>query len=202
MESEASERLRMHQEPQWGGRCVTWTTRAVLVSALFSGWLVGCSTAPPTTESRSELLEQATATMREMNRVDPGLEALARKGHGYAVFPEVTKGGLVFGGAYGRGVVYEQGKHIGYADLTQASFGLQAGGQTYSELIVFEDKAALDRFEAGRLDFTADATAVILMTGAAANARFVDGVTAIVRPLAGAMAEASVGGQQFKYVPK
>jgi lipid-binding SYLF domain-containing protein len=190
------------QERRRGGRCVTWTMRAVLVLALFPGWLVGCSTAPPTTENRNELLEQATATIRDMNRVDPGLEALARKGHGYAVFPEITKGGLVFGGAYGRGVVYEQGKHIGYADLTQASFGLQAGGQTYSELIVFETKPALDRFEAGRLDFTADATAVILMTGAAANARFVDGVTVIVRPLAGAMAEASVGGQQFKYVPK
>jgi len=137
-----------------------------------------------------------------MDRVDPGLEALARKGHGYAVFPEVAKGGLVFGGAYGRGVVYEQGTHIGYADLSQASFGLQMGGQTYSELIVFENKPALDRFEAGRLDFTADATAVILETGAAANARFVDGVTVIVRPLAGAMAEASVGGQQFKYIPR
>ncbi len=202
MESEAYERRRMHQEPRRGGRCVRWITRAVVALALFPGWLVGCTTAPPTTESRNELLEQATATMSDMNRVDPGLEALARKGHGYAVFPEVTKGGLVFGGAYGRGVVYEQGKYIGYADLTQASFGLQAGGQTYSELIVFETKAALDRFEAGRPNSTADATAVILMTGAAANARFVDGVTVIVRPLAGAMAEASVGGQQFKYVPK
>lgn len=202
MEREADEQRRMHQEGRRGGRCVRWTTRAVLALAFLPGWLVGCATAPPTTESRNELLEQATATMKDINRVDPGLEALARKGHGYAVFPEVTKGGLVFGGAYGRGVVYEQGKHIGYADLTQASFGLQAGGQTYSELIVFETKAALDRFEAGQLDFTADATAVILMTGAAANARFVDGVTVIVRPLAGAMAEASVGGQQFKYIPK
>jgi len=202
MEIEVSERLRMRQEARRGGQCGTWTTRAVMILALVLGWLVGCSTAPPTAESRNQLLEQASATIREMNRVDPGLEAFARKGHGYAVFPEVAKGGLVFGGAYGRGVVYEQGKHIGYADLSQASFGLQMGGQTYSELIVFESKAALDRFEAGRLDFTADATAVILETGAAANARFVDGVTVIVRPLAGAMAEASVGGQQFKYVPR
>jgi len=36
----------------------------------------------------------------------------------------------------------------------------------------------------------------------AATARFVDGVAVIVRPIAGAMAEASVGGQQFTYVPK
>jgi hypothetical protein len=30
----------------------------------------------------------------------------------------------------------------------------------------------------------------------------VDGVLVIVRPLAGAMAEAAIGGQQFRYVPK
>lgn len=177
-------------------------TRAAMVLALTADLLAGCSTAPPTRESRNELLEQATATMKEMSRVDPGVEALAQKGYGYALFPEVTKGGLVFGGAYGRGVVYEQGQHIGYADLTAASFGLQIGGQTFSELIVFQDKATMDRFKQGPIDFTADASAVILMTGAAANARFVDGVAVVVRPLAGAMAEAAIGGQQFKYVPK
>jgi hypothetical protein len=41
-------------------------------------------------------------------------------------------------------VVYEQGRHIGYSDLSQASVGLQAGAQTFSELLAFEDKAALD----------------------------------------------------------
>jgi len=98
--------------------------------------------------------------------------------------------------------VYEGGQHIGYADMRQGSFGLQVGGQTYSELIVFENKAALERFQQGRLDFAADASAIIVETGAAATARFVDGVAVIVRPIAGAMAEASVGSQQFTYVPK
>ncbi len=178
------------------------TTRAAMVSALMAGWLVSCSTAPPTAETRKELLEQATATMKEMNREEPSAERFARQSYGYALFPEVAKGGLVFGGAYGRGVVYEQGQLIGDADLTQASFGLQMGGQTYSERIVFENKEALDRFKQGPLDVAADATAVILTTGAAANARFVHGVAVVVRPLAGAMAEAAVGGQQFKFIPK
>ena len=97
--------------------------------------------------------------------------------------------------------MYEQGQHISYADLSQASFGLQVGGQTYSELIVFENKAALDRLTQGNLELVADASAVILKKGAAANARFVDGVG--LRPAdGGAMAEASVGGQQLTYVPK
>jgi lipid-binding SYLF domain-containing protein len=178
------------------------TTRIALGFTLAAGVLVGCSTAPATQESRKELLEKATTAMTEMNREHPEAGAFASKGSGYAIFPEVTKGGLGFGGAYGRGVVYERGQHIGYADMKQGSFGLQIGGQTYSELIVFETKAALERFQHGRLEFAADASAVIVKTGVATNARFVDGIAIIVRPIAGAMVEASVGGQQLTYVPK
>jgi lipid-binding SYLF domain-containing protein len=106
------------------------------------------------------------------------------------------------GGAYGRGVVYEQGRHVGYSDLSQASLGLQAGGQTFSELIVFEDKGALDRFKTGSLDFGADASAVVLESGVATNASFADGIAVVVRPIAGAMVEASIGGQKFSYQGK
>jgi lipid-binding SYLF domain-containing protein len=178
------------------------TTRVAVVLTFVAGLLISCSTAPSTPGGRDELLQQATATMTEMSREDPGLDELVRRGYGYALFPEISKGGLVFGGAYGRGVVYEQGQHIGYADLSQASFGLQVGGQTYSELVVFENKAALEGLKQGRVDLAADASAVILKTGAAVGARFVEGVAVIVRPIGGAMAEATVGGQQVTYMPK
>lgn len=177
-------------------------TKAAIVLAVATGLLVGCSTAPPSQESRSELIERAKAAMTRMGQLDPGVEQLARKGHGYALFPEITKGGLVFGGAYGHGVVYEQGQHIGYAELILGSFGLQAGGQRYRELIVFENKAALDRFKQRPIDFAADASAVFANEGTAVNARFVDGVAVIVTPIDGAMAEAAVAGQHFRYVPK
>jgi lipid-binding SYLF domain-containing protein len=176
--------------------------RAALALALATSLLVGCATAAPSPESRTALVESATATMQTMNRVDPGVEAMARKGHGYVLFPEVFKAGLGFGGGHGYGVVYEQGQHVGYADLTLASIGAQIGGQTFSELIVFENKAAMDRFKQGPLDFTAGAGAMILENGAAANAQFIDGMTVIVTPITGAMAEATIGGQQLRYAPK
>jgi lipid-binding SYLF domain-containing protein len=134
-----------------------------------------------------------------MSAEDPGVAALVQKGYGYAMFPTVTKGGLVVGGARGQGVVYERGRHVGYCDLTQGSVGLQAGAQTFSELLVFENKAALDRFKAGQLNFAADASAVVLKTGVAADARFIDGVAVVVSPIGGAMVEAALGGQQFTY---
>ena len=177
-------------------------TRVAVGLTFAAGLLISCTTAPTTPGDRDALLQQATTTIGEMNRDDPGLDELTKRSYGYAVFPEVAKGGLVFGGGYGRGVVYEQGQHIGYADLSQASFGLQVGGQTYSELIVFENKAALERLKQGRVELAADASAVILKTGAAANARFVDGFAVFISPIGGAMAEATVGGQQLTYVPK
>jgi lipid-binding SYLF domain-containing protein len=177
-------------------------TRAAMVLAVATGLLVGCTTAPPTPEGRNALVENATLAMQDMNRVDPGVEPLARKGYGYALFPEVVKAGLGVGGGYGQGVVYEQGQHVGYADLTLASVGAQIGGQTFSELIVFENKAAMDRFKLSPVDFTAGAAAMILQNGAAANASFIEGIAVVVRPITGAMAEATIGGQQFKYIPK
>jgi lipid-binding SYLF domain-containing protein len=167
-----------------------------------SGLLVGCSTAPTTPTARDELTHKAVAERDEWNRIDPGLEALAKKSEGYAFFPEITKGGLGVGGAYGRGVVFEQNQPIGYADVTQGSVGLQAGGQTYSELIVFENKAAMERFKKNQFEFGANASAILAKNGAAANARFVDGVAIFVRPVAGAMAEAAIAGQRVTYVAK
>lgn len=170
----------------------------IVVAAL----LVGCATAPASRAEQDTLLAEASSTMQQMRAQDPSLAELVRRGYGYAVFPKVTKGGLIVGGAHGQGVVYEQGRHIGYSDLSQASVGLQAGAQTFSELLVFEDKAALDRFKAGSLNFGADASAVVLESGVATNATFVDGVAVVVSPIGGAMLEASIGGQKFSYQAK
>jgi lipid-binding SYLF domain-containing protein len=118
------------------------------------------------------------------------------------MFPTVTKGGLVVGGARGQGVVYAQGRHVGYCDLTQGSVGAQAGAQTFSELLVFANQHALDRFKAGQVTFAADASAVVLKTGVTTDASFIDGVAVVVSPIGGVMLEAAIGGQQFTYQPK
>lgn len=181
---------------------MAWMRRGAMVLVLAGPLLSGCSTAPITQRGRDDLIQQATDTMKQMSAADPGVDSLIQRGYGYALFPEVTKGGLVFGGGYGQAVVYAQGQHVGYASLAQASFGVQVGGHMYRELIVFENKTALDRFRENRLDFTADAEAVLADSGAAANAQSIDGIVVVVTPLAGAMAQAAIGGQQITYVPK
>ena len=175
---------------------------AIVAMGMVIGLTAGCSTGSVSKEERDTLVKQAQASRQEWNKVDPQFEAFAKKGYGFAFFPEITKGGFVVGGAHGQGVVYEKGQHIGYAELTQMSVGFQAGFQDYSQLIVFENQPAMDRFKRNEIDFGANASAVVADKGAAMGAQFVDGVAVFVRPLGGAMAEASLGGQQIIYLPK
>ena len=153
-------------------------------------------------EDKAALVTEAAARWQQMRTADPALGALVQRGHGYALFPDAGKAGLGVGGAYGRGVVYERGQHIGYSDLTQGTVGAQVGGQSFSELLVFESKAALERFKAGEFGVAAGASAVVLKSGVATNPNFIDGVAVIVQPVGGVMVEAAIGGQQFTYQAK
>jgi len=122
--------------------------------------------------------------------------------YGYVVFPKITKGAVVVGGASGDGSVYEKGAYIGDARLTQATIGAQLGGQSFSEVIFFETKAALDRFKENRFEMSANISAVAAAEGASKDAKYSQGVAVFTLAKKGLMAEASVGGQKFKFTPK
>jgi lipid-binding SYLF domain-containing protein len=84
------------------------------------------------------------------------------KAYGYAVFPTIGKGGIGVGGAYGTGHVYEKGKYIGDVSMTQLSLGFQLGGQGFSQIIFFENAAALNTFTSSGFEFGAEASAVAI----------------------------------------
>lgn len=162
---------------------------------------IGCQTAPTSESRRENLLLSSDQGLREMRNADPSLDPFLKSGYGYAMFPSVGSGGLVVGGSWGRAVVFEGDKHIGFADMTQANVGLTAGGQRFRQLIVFQDKASLDRFTQNQLTLDANLTAVALTSGAAATANYRNGVAIFVQPIGGLMVSANVGGQQFRFQP-
>jgi lipid-binding SYLF domain-containing protein len=90
--------------------------------------------------------------------------------YGYAVFPTVGKGGAGIGGAYGKGRVYQKGKYIGDSSMIQVSAGFQLGGEGFSQIIFFENAAALDRFKTGEFELGAEASAAAITLGASAKA--------------------------------
>lgn len=173
----------------------------LIVVVLVMAFVAACATAPRSPDDRSELRRDAESALDSARSEHPGFDSILQRAAGYAVFPEVGKGGAGAGGAYGRGIVYQDGMPIGYTDLTEASFGAQLGGQTYTQILVFETDRALDRFRQGNYELSAQATAVALKSGTSANARFRDGVAVYTMGESGLMAEASVGGQKFSYQP-
>lgn len=158
-----------------------------------------CSTAPKSETDRTTLRVDAEDAVKLFKFTDPSMDERFRTAHGYAVFPDVAKGAAGIGGAYGRGIVYQQGKPIGYCDLSQGSIGLQLGGQSYRELIFFEDNYALERFKRGEFTFAADVSAVAASSGASAAAKYREGVLVFTMPRGGLMVEAAIGGQNFSY---
>jgi len=178
----------------------TLTYAVVTLAALGLG-LSGCQTAPKTEEGKEELHQKVEDALATMKGADPTFAAFLDNAHGYAVFPTVGEGGFIVGGSYGKGEVYERGKKIGNSDMTQASVGAQIGGQAYTEVIAFENKAALDRFIAQDYTMAAEATATALQSGAAAKARWQDGIAVFTYVKGGLMAKAAVGGQRFRFTP-
>jgi lipid-binding SYLF domain-containing protein len=143
--------------------------------------------------------------------------------YGYAVFPAVGKGGLVVGGAYGKGKVFRGGMVTGDSSVIKLSVGFQFGGQAFSEIIFFQDKKAYDEFTSGEFTFDAQASAVVITAGAgaqvgekgvSAGASVIPGDTGVQAKISyrngmavflhitgGFMYEAAIGGQKFNFKP-
>jgi lipid-binding SYLF domain-containing protein len=143
------------------------------------------------------------------------------RSYGYAVFPNIGKGGMGIGGAYGKGKVYRGGAAVGKTSMTQLSVGFQLGGQGYSMIIFFEDARAFEEFTSGNFEFGAQASAVAITAGATAGAGttgasagasagkkdasnigdFYKGMATFVIIKGGAMYEAAIAGAKFNYKP-
>jgi lipid-binding SYLF domain-containing protein len=168
-----------------------------MVSLAFLGG--GCSSVPKDNKERVALQSDGDKTLADLKQADPSLDSVLNDSAGYAVFPTIGKGGFIIGGGYGRGTLYEAGKITGYTDMTQAAIGALIGGQTFTELLVFNTPEALKKFKSGDFSFGAHASAIALNKGAAAGTEFKDGVAIFTRSNQGLMADASLNGQKFRY---
>lgn len=173
---------------------------AAMLSIMFLG--LGCSTIPKTEESRGVLSAEVREAIAVFRHKDPGINSFFDNSCGYAVLPKVAKGAFWVGGAYGKGLVYERGRMIGYCSMSQATLGFSFGGEYFREIIFFRSKQDVDRFTMGEYTLSAQATGVALTAGAAAKADYKDGMAVFVATDKGLMVDASVGGQKFTYVPK
>ncbi|MCM4161367.1 lipid-binding SYLF domain-containing protein [Antarcticibacterium flavum] len=152
--------------------------------------------------TEEDLRRDASDARTDIRQNHSNAAQLLENSAGYAIFPNVGKGAYIIGGASGNGVVYENNTIVGYADLKQVDIGLQAGGKSFVEVLIFETKTDLERFKEGGYELGANASAVILDKGVSRDIDFQDGVAVITMPKGGAMAGVSVGGQRFTFQPR
>lgn len=179
-------------------------TKQLILGALAVALLcltAACSTAPRTEAQRTALRQDVQGAIAAFTDRDPSMQELFDDSYAYAVFPSVGKGGAGVGGAYGRGIAYEQGEMVGYCDLSQGTIGFQLGGQEYREVIFFQNEHAFNRFKRGQFALSAQASAIAATSGASADADFSDGVMVFTMGKGGLMYEATVGGQNFDFQP-
>ena len=150
-------------------------------------------------KDNKEIMAKAMEVKQMMIEKDDALAEFFDNSEGYVIFPSVGKGGFIVGGAYGRGVVFEDGMHVGNASLKQLDVGLQAGGKSYSEIIFFETEEALNKFKDDKFELSAEVSATIIDEGVAKKAKFKDNILVMIMPRKGLMVDASIGAQRFDY---
>jgi lipid-binding SYLF domain-containing protein len=171
----------------------------VLASALLVGTAAACGSTPDTPQEAANANQQANTALQMMINKDPSLPGLLESSAGYAVFPDIGKGGFIAGAAHGRGVLYEGGRPTGYVKLSQASLGAQIGAQTFTELIVFRSSYDVAKVKGNDYSLGGNVSAVVLTSGGAASTEFNNGVAVFVVPRGGAMAEVSLSGQKISF---
>jgi len=163
--------------------------------------LLGGGLVRPGSHEVDDLRADAERTLARFKETDPVIAQLLESAAGYAVFRRIGKLGLIVGGARGSGLVYQRGTLVGLAHIWQFTVGAQAGLQVYSELILFQDDATLERFKQSPLDMGAHTSAVVAGEGAT-SADYRQGVLTFALPVQGLMAaEVSVGGQTITFMP-
>jgi lipid-binding SYLF domain-containing protein len=141
--------------------------------------LLFLSVAFPLAESQeAERLRSATTVLGEiMAAEDKAIpRGITEKAEGIAVFPSLIKGGFVFGGQFGRGVISVRDHNSGgwsspaFLTIAGGSFGLQIGGQAVDLILVVQDRRGLEQLVGNQFKIGADASVAAGPVGRDASA--------------------------------
>lgn len=115
-----------------------WIALVSLVLASISGAL--CESAYAATAA--ELNADGQAALHRLYAQSPRAVRYGRDAHAILVFPKIVKAGLLIGGQGGEGVLFVRGRPTAYYKISAVSYGLQAGGQSFSyALFLMNDNA-------------------------------------------------------------
>jgi lipid-binding SYLF domain-containing protein len=123
---------------------------------------------PAAAASKAEINRDVDAALVILYDKDPDARALGSRAKAVLVFPSIVKAGFLFGAQYGEGALREKGKTVGYYNTVAASYGLQAGVQTFGYALFFMTDSAVQYLaKSGGFELGTGPSIVVLDKGAA-----------------------------------
>jgi len=93
--------------------------------------------------SAAEIDRDVTAALQTLYANTPGAKDLGNQAKGILVFPNIVKGGFLFAAQYGDGALRKEGRTVGYYRSLAASYGFQAGIESFGYILFFMDDTSL-----------------------------------------------------------
>jgi lipid-binding SYLF domain-containing protein len=153
-----------------------------------------------------DLDKDAQQTLTTLYKNRPVAEVVSKKAKAILVFPKITKAGLVFGGSYGEGVLLQGTKVTEYFNSVSASWGWQAGAETYAYVVfLMSDKAVKYLATSKGWEFGVGPNVVVVNEGVAKNlttTTLKDDAYAFVTDQQGLMASLSIEGTKISRIKR
>ncbi|MFV0476205.1 MAG: YSC84-related protein [Pikeienuella sp.] len=176
---------------------MTSLTRRTAITALGALALAPAASA----ESAAEIDVNVDMALRKLYATVEGASDLAARAEGVLIMPDVIKGGLIIGGAYGEGALRIGDQTAGYYSVAAGSIGYQIGVQKTSHALFFMTAAALENFRnASGWELGADAEFTVPGDGVSVNIDSTTAKSAIIAVIFaqdGLLAGASLEGAKY-----
>jgi len=184
------------------------TRRAVLAFGLMT--VVACSVGALSTRAiaatAEDLNRDAAQALQTLYKTSPVAVDISKHAKAVLVFPNIVKAGLVFGGAYGEGVLMKGSTVTDYYNSVTGSWGLQAGAQSYGYAVfLMTDKAVQYLAESHGWEIGVGPTVVVVNEGVAKNlssSTLKDSAYAFIFDQQGLMLSLSIEGTKISHIKR
>jgi len=175
----------------------------LITAATFS---LGTLSSQAVAATAEDLDKDAAQALQSLYKSNPVAESLSKKAKAILVFPKILKAGLVFGGSYGEGVLTKNAKQSGYFNSVSASWGWQAGAESYGYVVfLMSDKAVKYLDQSKGWEFGVGPSVVVVNEGVAKNlstSTLKDDAYAFIFDQQGLMASLSIEGTKISRIKR
>lgn len=149
---------------------MTITRRDAMTGLISATGLTIALAQPAAAASASDLIRSSDTALANLYANQPKARILRNRSRAILIFPNIVKAGFIIGAQSGNGVLFEAGLPTGYYNISAASYGLQAGVQSFSYALFFITSSSLSYLENSKgWSVGMGPSVVVLDQGAAAS---------------------------------